>query len=164
MGLRLGNRHHRPDMDLVSVYVDQTPKNTLIHDRLRRFPSMKKYPTIAEALTLGGSHLAVDGVLLIAEHGNYPKNEKGQTLYPRYEFFKEIVQVFRDSQRSVPVFNDKHLSWKWEWAKEMVDISRELDFAFMAGSSVPVTPRLPSIDMPLGVEVEEALCLAVGGI
>ena len=163
-GYGWGNRHHRPPMDLVSVYVDQTSKNTLIHDRLRRFPSMKKYPTIAEALTLGGSRLAVDGVLLIAEHGNYPKNEKGQTLYPRYEFFKEIVQVFRDSQRSVPVFNDKHLSWKWEWAKEMVDISRELDFAFMAGSSLPVTPRLPSIDMPLGVEVEEALCLAVGGI
>lgn len=158
------NRHHRPDMDLVSVYVDQTPKNTLIHDRLRRFPSMKMYPTIAESLTLGGSELAVDGVLLIAEHGNYPKNKKGQTLYPRYEFFKEIVQVFRNSQRSVPVFNDKHLSWKWEWAKEMVDISRELDFAFMAGSSVPQAARLPSIDIPLGVEVDEALCLAVGGI
>ena len=46
----------------------------------------------------------------------------------------------------------------------MVDISRELDFAFLAGSSVPVTPRLPSIDMPLGVEIEEALCLAVGGM
>ena len=163
-GYGWGNRHHRPDMDLVSVYVDQTSKNTLIHDRLRRFPSMKKYPTIAEALTQGGSRLAVDGVLLIGEHGKYPRNEKGQTLYPRYEWFKEITRVFRDSGRSVPVFNDKHLSWKWEWAKEMVDISRELDFAFLAGSSVPVTPRLPSIDMPLGVEIEEALCLAVGGM
>ena len=163
-GYGWGNRHHRPPMDVVSVYVDQTPKNTLIHDRLRRFPTMKKYPTIAEALTLGGSQLAVDGVLLIAEHGNYPRNEKGQTLYPRYEFFQEIAKVFRDSKRSVPVFNDKHLSWKWEWAKEMVDTSRELDFAFMAGSSLPVTPRLPSIDMPFGAEIEEALCLAVGGI
>ncbi|MXZ34663.1 MAG: hypothetical protein F4Z21_05260, partial [Acidobacteria bacterium] len=163
-GYGWGNRHHRPPMDVVSVYVDQTPENTLIHDRMRRFPKMKKYPTIAEALTQGGSRLAVDGVLLIGEHGKYPKNEKGQTLYPRYEWFKEITRVFRDSGRSVPVFNDKHLSWKWEWAKEMVDISRELAFAFLAGSSVPVTPRLPSIDMPLGVEIEEALCLAVGGM
>ena len=86
-GYGWGNRHHYPPMDLVSVYVDQIPQNTLIHDRLRRFPSLKKYSTIAEALTLGGNRLAVDGVILIGEHGNYPKNEKGQTLYPRYEFF-----------------------------------------------------------------------------
>ena len=151
-------------MDLVSVYVDQIPQNTLIHDRLRRFPSLKKYSTIVEALTLGGNRLAVDGVILIGEHGNYSKNEKGQTLYPRYEFFQEIVNVFRDSNRSVPVFNDKHLSWRWDWAKEMVDTAKEMNFAFMAGSSVPVTPRLPSIDMPLGAEIEEAICLAVGGI
>ena len=46
---------------------------------------MKIYPTIAEALTLGGGKLAVDGVVLVGEHGNYPKNEKGQTKYPRYD-------------------------------------------------------------------------------
>ena len=60
---------------------------------------MKIYPTIAEALTLGGSKLAVDGVVLVGEHGNYPRNEKGQTQYPRYEFFEQIVKVFRDSGR-----------------------------------------------------------------
>ena len=49
----------------------------------------------------------------------------------------------------MPVFNDKHLSWKWEWAKEMVDTSRELKFPFLAGSSLPVTWRMPAIDMPL---------------
>lgn len=163
-GYGWGNQHHHPAMDLVSVYVDQTPKNTLIHDRLRRFPSMKKYPTIAEALTLGGDKLAVDGVILIVEHGNYPKNKKGQTLYPRYEFFMEIAKVFQESKRSVPVFNDKHLSWNWESAKEMYDTSKKMGFPFMAGSSVVVANRLPSIDMPMGVEIEEVLGLAVGGI
>ncbi|MBM3815313.1 MAG: hypothetical protein FJW20_27185, partial [Acidimicrobiia bacterium] len=111
--------HHRPAMDLVSLYVDQTPASDLSRERAARFPAMKIYRTIAEALTLGGGSLAVDGVILIGEHGNYPVNGKGQKLYPRYEFFQEIVKVFRASGRSVPVFNDKHLSWRWEWAREM---------------------------------------------
>ena len=37
----------------------------------------------------------MDGVVLVGEHGQYPRNEKGQTKYPRYEFFQEIVKVFR---------------------------------------------------------------------
>ena len=58
--------------------------------------------------------LAVDGVLLIAEHGDDPANEKGQKLYPRYELFEQILSVFRNSGRTVPVFNNKHLSWNWD--------------------------------------------------
>ena len=156
-------RHHRPPMDLVSLYIDQVRENDLSRERASRFPHMKIYPSIIEALTLGGRNLAVDGVLLIGEHGKYPRNEKGQTMYPRYEFFEQIVEVFRHSGRSVPVFNDKHLSWKWEWAKEMVDTAKELDFALMAGSSLPVVWRLPSIDIPLGAEVEEAMVIGAGG-
>ena len=95
-----------PELDVVSLYVDQLPESDLSRERLARHPDLKGYSTIAEALTLGGSELAVDGVLLIAEHGQYPRNEKGQTLYPRYEFFKEMVEVFRRSGRSVPVFCD----------------------------------------------------------
>ena len=83
IGYGWGNRHHRPEMDLVSLYVDQQPENDLSRARSKEFPGMKIYPTIDEALTLGGDGLAVDGVLLIGEHGQYPKNEKGQTLYPR---------------------------------------------------------------------------------
>ena len=44
---------------------------------------MRLAPTIADALTDGGRTLSVDGILLIGEHGTYPRNEKGQTLYPR---------------------------------------------------------------------------------
>src|SRR5438128_1900556 len=73
-------RHHRPAMDLVSLFVDQRGRDDLSHERLARFPRMKPYPTIAEALTLGGHALAVDGVLLIGEHGRYPRNEMGQHL------------------------------------------------------------------------------------
>src|SRR5439155_17245253 len=90
-GYGWNGRHHRPPMDLVSLYVHQVKENDLSRDRAARFPGMALYPTVADALTLGGSNLAVDGVLLIGEHGDYPRNEKGQTLYPRYELFREIT-------------------------------------------------------------------------
>jgi hypothetical protein len=72
--------------------------------------------------------------------------------------------VFEKDGRSVPVFNDKHLSWNFDWAKEMVEISRRLKFPFLAGSSLPVTWRMPAIDMPLGAEVEEIVCVAMGAV
>ncbi|MCE2395831.1 hypothetical protein J4G02_14760 [Candidatus Poribacteria bacterium] len=163
-GYGWNGQHHHPSMDLVSLYVDQRPESDLSRDRAERFPQMKIYPTVADTLTLGGSDLAVDGVLLIGEHGSYPTNEKGQHLYPRYELFMQVVSVYRTTGKTAPIFNDKHLSWNWDWAKEMYDISQEMDFAFMSGSSLPVTWRTPSIDMPLGARVREALCIAIGGV
>jgi hypothetical protein len=163
-GYGWNGEYHHPPMDLVSLYVDQVGENDLSRDRARRFPSMRIYPTIAEALTLGASKLAVDGVVLVGEHGNYPKNEKGQTRYPRHEFFEQIVQVFRGSRRSVPVFNDKHLSWNWDWAKQMYDQSREMGFPLMAGSSLPITWRIPPVEMPLGAKIREAMCVCYGGV
>jgi hypothetical protein len=72
--------------------------------------------------------------------------------------------VFRSSGRTVPYFNDKHLSWKWEWAKEMYDTSKQMGFPFMAGSSLPVTWRMPQVEMPSGASVQEAMCVAFGGV
>ena len=163
-GYGWGTRWHHPELDVVSLYVDQFPESDLSREREARHEDLRIYPTIAEALTLGGSKLDVDGVLLIAEHGVYPKNEQGQTLYPRYEFFQQTADVFRSSGRSVPVFCDKHLSWNWEWAQEMVAISGELGFPMMAGSSLPISRRVPSIDLPWGAETEEIVGVGVGGI
>lgn len=154
---------HHPPFDVVAAYVDQQPANDLSRARSKEF-GFPIYPTIAEAIRCGGDTLAVDAVLIIGEHGNYPKNEFGQTPYPRYEFFKQVTDVYRKDGRTAPVFNDKHLSWKWDWAKEMVEISRELNFGFAAGSSLPGTWRMPSIDMPYDAEVEEIVCLAIGGL
>ncbi len=163
-GYGWAGRHHRPEMDLVSLYVDQMPENDLSRERAERFPSMTIYPTVADALTCGGSDLAVDGVLLIGEHGEYPRNAKGQKLYPRYELFREIVAVYRTTGKRAPVFNDKHLSWRWDWATEMVETAQQMGFALMAGSSLPVTWRIPSVDLPWEAEVEEAVCVAYGGV
>jgi len=156
--------HHHPEMDLIALYVDQVPPDDLSRDRAARFPAMKIYPTIAEALTCGTGKLAVDGVVVVGEHGDYPKTPKGQVQYPRYRFFEEIVAIFRSSGRSVPMFNDKHLSWNWEWAKKMYDTSKEMGFAYMAGSSLPVTLRIPSVEFPEGARVREALCICYGGV
>ena len=108
--------------------------------------------------------MAVDAVLIIGEHGDYPRNEFGQKKYPRFEFFKQTVDVFKNDGRTAPVFNDKHLSWRWQWAKEMAETSRKMDFAFLAGSSLPVTWRMPSIDLPYGAKTDEAMCVAMGGV
>ena len=153
---------HRPDMKIVSLYVDQKPEGDQSEARAKEF-GFTVYPTIAEALRCGGDKLAVDAVMLIAEHGNYPRNAKGQVLYPRYEFFKQCTDVFEKDGRSVPVYNDKHLSWSFEKAKWMVDASKRLKFPFLAGSSLPVTWRLPDLELPLGCQIEEALMVGVGG-
>ena len=153
---------HRPNAKVVSLYVDQKPEGDLSATRAREF-GFSVYPTIAEALRCGSKEMAVDAVLIIGEHGDYPRNEKGQVLYPRYEFFSQCVKVFEESGRSVPVYNDKHLSYSFTKAAAMVDASRHLRFPMLAGSSLPVTWRLPAIELPLGCHIDEALVVGVGG-
>lgn len=163
LGYAWGGRWVAPRLDVASIYVDQFPEGDLARGRIARH-RLRQFPTVAEALTLGTSKLSVEGVVIIAEHGKYPRNEKGQTLYPRYEWFKEVVRVFEDSGRSVPVFNDKHLSTTWQRCAEMVADAKRLGFPFLAGSSLPVTWRLPPLDMPFGVPLVESVCVGYGGV
>ena len=162
VGYPIRGEWHQPDIKIVSAFMDQKPDGDLSEARAREF-GFQLYPTIAEALRCGGDKLAVDGVMIIAEHGEYPRNAKGQVLYPRYEFYKQCADVFEQDGRAVPVYNDKHLSWSFEKAKWMVDASRRLKFSFLAGSSLPVTWRLPDVELPLGCHIEEALMVGVGG-
>ena len=159
-GYWINDRYHAPPCDVHSLFVEQE-HDADISARLASSWGVAKYGTIQEALTLGGRELAVDGVLLIGEHGDYPTNVKNQKLYPRHRYMEEIVSVFRRSGRAVPVFNDKHLSYDWTKSKQMYDWSKELGFPLMAGSSVSVTFRRPELDFPLETELEEVL--AVGG-
>lgn len=163
VGYPIRGKWHKPELDVVAAYVDQFPENDLSRKRSQEF-GFPIYPSVADTLRCGGEMLAVDAVLIIGEHGDYPKSEYGQTKYPRYELFRQVTDVFRKDGRAVPVFNDKHLSWNWDWAKEMYDLSHELNFAFAAGSSLPGTWRMPAIDMPFGAEIEELLCVAIGGM
>ena len=155
-------RWHKPPIDVVSLYVDQRPKGDLSDQRASEH-GFTVYKSIAEALRCGGDRLAVDGVVIIAEHGDYPRNKKQQILYPRYEFFKQVVEVFEKDGRAVPVYNDKHLSYSAEKAARMVADSKRLKFAFLAGSSLPVTWRLPPVEVPYDAVIQDALMVGVGG-
>src|SRR5918993_1696151 len=151
----------RPSVDVVSLYVDQFPENDLSRRWAQRF-GVPIFPSVGEALTVGGGTLAVDAVLIVGEHGEYPWNEKGQHLYPRRELFEQSAAVIEGSGRPIPIFNDKHLSYTWENAVWMRETARRLGLPFMAGSSLPVTFRQPALSLPLGTKVEEALVLSHG--
>lgn len=162
-GYWIGGQYHEPPFQVASLWMDQKHPAD-IGARLAEAHGVQLKDSIADALTLGTGRLAVDAVVIVCEHGNYPHNEKQQQLYPRYEFFEQVVRVFRDSRRAVPVFTDKHLSYDWKKARQMAAWSRELRFPLMAGSSVPVTFRRPEYDPPLGVELESALSVGGGWI
>ncbi len=153
----------QPGMQVVSFYVDQIHANDMSRDVAKQF-NIKIYPTIAEALCAGGEQLAVDGVLLIGEHGNYPTNAKAQVEYPRKQFFDQTVAVFKRSGRVAPVFCDKHLSYRWDWAKEMVDTARAMEIPLMAGSSVPLAERRPPLELPAEAKITEAVSIHGGGL
>src|SRR5436190_7470434 len=96
-----------PGVDVVSFYADQFPNGDMAREASERF-KVPLFKTIDEALCLGGKTMAVDAVALIGEHGRYPRNDLGQTMYPRKQFFDQIVAVVERSGKPVPVFNDKH--------------------------------------------------------
>jgi hypothetical protein len=162
VGYPLDGSWHKPDMKVVSLYVDQKPEGDQSAARAKEF-GFDVFPTVAETLRCGGSKLAVDAVLVIGEHGQYGRNEKGQVLYPRYDFVKQCVEVFEKDGVAVPLYNDKHLSYSFDHAKWMVDASKRLKFPMLAGSSLPVTWRLPDIELPLNCEIESALVVGYGG-
>ncbi len=147
--------HHQPALKLVRMLNDQTPKDDLGREYGKRY-GVELCDSVAA--TLGGAKtLDVDAVMLIIEHGDYPVNARGQVLYPRYDKFREIVDVFQASGKTVPVFIDKHLSFDHRNAAEMIQLSRKLGFPMMAGSSLPVTWRIPEIDPPRETPFTEGL-------
>ena len=135
---------------------DQTPRDDLSPPFCQGH-GIELVKTVAQALG-GSGGLDVDAVALICEHGDYPVNEFGQILYPRYELFEQIVQVFQKSNRSVPVFIDKHLSFDHQKAAEMVATAKKLGFPLMAGSSLPVTWRVPQVELPRESPLVEGVC------
>ena len=147
---------HQPHCEVVGLHIEQFVDSDIGRGMAARY-EIPLFDSPTQAVTLGGESLAVDGVILVGEHGEYPINDKGQKEYPRRRLFEEIVNVFRASGRSVPVFNDKHLAYAWDDATWMYQQAQELGFALMAGSSVPVAWRLPPLAFGNGIELEDAL-------
>lgn len=152
-----------PGFEVVSFYVDQVPTDDMSRKVAKDY-GIRVFPSIAGALTLGGNKIAVDNVLLIGEHGQYPSTDRWQVKYPRKEFFDQIVAVVRAGGKPPAVFNDKHLSYRWDWAKEMVDTARQLKMPLMAGSSVPLAERRPMMEIPAGAKLTGAVSIHGGGV
>ena len=152
-----------PRLELASLYVDQFPED----DMARALSEKHGFPifnSIEDALSLQSDALAVDGVLSIGEHGDYPTNSKGQKLYPRRRFFEGITRAFRQLGRVVPVFSDKHLGPVWKDAKWMYDQAQALNIPFMAGSSLPVSFRQPDWAPPMGSSMMAAVGVGYSGL
>ncbi|MEK6238146.1 MAG: hypothetical protein N2C14_25820, partial [Planctomycetales bacterium] len=155
----LDGKGRRPALKLVSLHTDQVPQND-VSRKLAREHGVPIFSTVKEALTLGGDKLAVDAVLLVAEHGKYPRSETGQIQYPKRRLFEQVVKVFEDSGRSAPVFVDKHLADNWKDAKWIYDASKRLNFPLMAGSSLPVLYRYPPVDLKKGAKLKEVVAVS----
>ena len=152
-----------PDLEVVSVFTDQVPAADMSREKAAKH-GFRISPTIHDALTLGSGKLHVAGVLCIGEHGDYPKTpDTDQRMYPRRRFFDDVVAVFRECGQVVPVFNDKHLGYRWEDAKAMVETARQMKIPFLAGSSLPVAWRMPPFELPRDSEIESALTIGYGG-
>lgn len=148
----------KPAIKVVSMHIAQVKDND-IGVRIAEMNKVPLYPTVAEALTLGGEKLAVDGVIYVGEHGDYPYNRLGQKLYPRLNFLEQIFRVFDASGRSVPLFTDKALSYSWLDSMWIYNRAKELNVTMMAGSSAPYWWRNPILEHPIGTKITEAVAI-----
>jgi hypothetical protein len=149
-------------VDVVSIYIHQHDAS-LLGQKVAKAKGIPVFKTVTEALTLGGKELAVDGVVIVAEHGEYATDLRGHWLLPRWWIYQQVVKVFEQSKRSVPVFNDKHLSYNWDDAKWMFDKSRELNFPLTGGSSIPIYFRKPEIEIDIDTPIKHSIVIGGAG-
>jgi hypothetical protein len=152
-----------PQVKIVSMWIDQIGDNDT-GVRIAKMNNAPIFPTIAEALTLGGDKLAVDAVIYIGEHGEYPKSRLGVKMYPRMNYLEQIFRVFDASNKSVPVFTDKHVAYSWLDSKWVYDRAQELKVPMMAGSSLPYCWRDPDLVHPIGTKITEAVAIGYASL
>ena len=154
IGYPRDGRWHRPSMDVVSLYVDQTPERDQSQERAAEF-GLRIYTSIAETLRCNRGRLAVDGVLVLASQGEDLSAESSVS-----DLIEPMVKVFEEDRRAVPVYWDEPLGFPQ--ARKMVEASRQLGFPLLVGSFLPMTWRLPPLELPTGCRVEQALMVGVG--
>jgi hypothetical protein len=149
----------RPRLEVVSMYLDQVGDDGDISAKVLAQHGVPLFASVRQALTLGGSKLAVDGVLVIAEHGDYPYDELGRKAYPRKFMIEQITAVLAGdpSGRRIPIWNDKYISSSWADCKWVYDRCMSLGVPFMSSSSLPFTWRRPWLEPPLGTPLTHAV-------
>lgn len=151
--------HPRPAGDPVGSNGSRPDIGIEISDRA----GIPRYPTVAEAIGCGRGGVAVDGVVIIGEHGDYEYNEFGQKLYPRRRLFDAAVATMISAGTFVPIFNDKHLAWSFADARAMYDTAHRLGIPLLAGSSIPVAWRIPTgAQWPFGAAMTDIVVIGYG--
>lgn len=156
-GYHWEGKRHESELEIATMYLAQTPANDIGRDEAGRHGISMK-PSVRDAILPG-----IRGVALIGEHGDYPTNEKGQKLYPRYELMEQVVQAYRETGRALPIFVDKHFSTEWSKAKRMFQWSREMKFPLIAGTSLTLTWRRPVLELDMDAPVKRAVGYFYGG-
>lgn len=148
----------KPRTRLASLYIDQIHEDDVGRQLACEF-DVPMYESIRDALTLGGTTLAVDAVLLIGEHGDYPRTRLGQEMVPRRYFFEQICGVIGESGQAIPIYNDKHLAYRWSDAEWMYTTAKQLGVPLWAGSAIPVSWRRPQWEHPMGEPIDQAMSI-----
>ena len=162
-GCSPNGKWHASRCDVVSLYVHQIHERDMSRDLEWRH-GFKIYDTIPGAIGLGKDGIGVDGVVFVGEHGTFPNNDVGQKMYPRHELFMQILDVYEKAGRVVPTFFDKHLSYSWPKAKEMYERAKKMKLQWIAGSSIPLSVRVPYLVPPMGTKFDRAISLGYGDL
>lgn len=152
-----------PAMRLGAMYVEQEHRKDISRE-LAAQCGVPLLGSIEEAMDRARMVGKVDGVFFIAEHGDYPQSDTGQFMYPKREWFGRLVKWMESRGEVVPVFIDKMFSHRWEDAAWMMGEARRLGVPLMAGSTLPMTWRLPAGDTRRGARLSEIGALSYGRI
>jgi hypothetical protein len=163
IGRLLGMFGYTPQIDVVSLYLDQVPSNDIgtAEAQARDIPI---YASIVDAIAAPHVGSPIHGVLLIGEHGDYAWNEKRQKLYPRRYFFEETFRALDLLGLRVPIFNDKHLSYCMQDAEWIYSELLKRGLPFLGGSSIPHTPQVPAYSSEKLNQVREIFVVSWLGI
>lgn len=164
-----------PQVEVVSMYLEQLGDHPTDEGETRHRPDIgvdiaeqagvPLFPTVAEAIGLGAGGVAVDGVVIIGEHGDYEDNIFGEKLYPRRRLFDAAVSTMISAGRFVPIFNDKHLAWSSMDARAMYDTAQRLGIPLLAGSSIPLAWRVPTgAQWRLGAPMSDIVAVGHGPV
>ena len=164
-GWTLDGVDEQTDLEVVSMYLEQigcVQGDDLGLPFLERH-GIRRALSIGEALVDAAGDLAVDGVIIIGEHGDYELNEHGQQVYPRRRFFDAAVAAMTAAGHYVPIFNDKGLAYSARDANEMAATAHRLGVGYGAGSTIPLSWRVPAgAEWPQGAPMDAAVLLGWG--
>lgn len=163
-GFSINGISYTSSLEIVAMYVDQFPANDISRGLAAKH-GVPLFDTVEEALLGGGHDFRVDGILIIGEHGDYPKNRYGQILYPRKLLFDKCLRMMLEYDRIVPLFTDKGYAIETDDIIAMYEQVKKHNIPFMSSSSIPFAfPRSDSPPVPGGAPLHRMFGFIFGDL